>query len=770
MKTLVKPLSLSIALWFSSTAQATDFDINLRDGLACKQQGLIHQAEQNLLQAQLAAQTPQQQAKAAGELGAIYARLHRYSESKPLLEKAYQVSQDSQKATYANWLGNLYSAQHESKQANEYYTQAAGLAGDNQALVLRINLNSARGLTPSEHLEALNKLNTQLDAIANTEEKIRLYLNLGEQAHALASESGLSLAYDAFDKAKTLSINTLQASRLQAESLNALASLYEDQKRFDESLRLTWQALALMQNSEERDLLFTLEWRQGRLLRQTQQIEAARSAYQRAVEHLEIIRQDIPVDYQNGKSSFRETLEPVYLGLADLLLQQAQQETGEIKQKHLKTARDTVELIKQTELEDFLGGRCTVENARHASIEEMDDKTAIIYPIILPQRLEILVGTKKGLSQFVVPVEALAFNTQVQKMARNLRNKVPSNMPKLYNWLVLPEETLLKEQGIETLVFVPDGSLRLLPMSALFDGKQYLIEKYAVATSPGLTLFDPKPFQRKTVSTLLLGMSDPGGVVEKLPAPVISGFIHIDENSDTSKDTPAETQSKETENSRNLSEKGRSLRELVRKNNGNIAELMRSAEFIAGVKEQLKLPGVKQEVTALSQQLGKNKLLLDNHFTIEHFKEEVMLSPYAIVHIASHGVFGSNAESSFLMSYDDLLHIDDLEMLLKSDKFEKEPIELLTLSACQTAEGDDRAPLGFSGVALKAHARSALGTLWPISDDAAFNLMTHFYQNLIDKKMTKVKALQQAQLVLLKQTDMKNPFYWSPFILVGNWL
>jgi CHAT domain-containing protein len=770
MKTLVKPLSLSIALWFSSTAQATDFDINLRDGLACKQQGLIHQAEQNLLQAQLAAQTPQQQAKAAGELGAIYARLHRYSEAKPLLEKAYQVSQDSQKATYANWLGNLYSAQHESKQANEYYTQAAGLAGDNQALVLRINLNSARGLTPSEHLEALNKLNTQLDAIANTEEKIRLYLNLGEQAHALASESGLSLAYDAFDKAKTLSINTLQASRLQAESLNALASLYEDQKRVDESLRLTWQALALMQNSEERDLLFTLEWRQGRLLRQTQQIEAARSAYQRAVEHLEIIRQDIPVDYQNGKSSFRETLEPVYLGLADLLLQQAKQETGEIKQKHLKTARDTVELIKQTELEDFLGGRCTVENARHASIEEMDDKTAIIYPIILPQRLEILVGTKKGLSQFVVPVEALAFNTQVQKMARNLRNKVPSNMPKLYNWLVLPEETLLKEQGIETLVFVPDGSLRLLPMSALFDGKQYLIEKYAVATSPGLTLFDPKPFQRKTVSTLLLGMSDPGGVVEKLPAPVISGFIHIDENSDTSKDTPAETQSKETENSRNLSEKGRSLRELVRKNNGNIAELMRSAEFIAGVKEQLKLPGVKQEVTALSQQLGENKLLLDNHFTIEHFKEEVMLSPYAIVHIASHGVFGSNAESSFLMSYDDLLHIDDLEMLLKSDKFEKEPIELLTLSACQTAEGDDRAPLGFSGVALKAHARSALGTLWPISDEAAFNLMTHFYQNLIDKKMTKVKALQQAQLVLLKQTDMKNPFYWSPFILVGNWL
>lgn len=769
MKKLVKPLSLSIALWFANSAQATDFEATLHDGLACKQQGLIHQAEQNLLQAQLVAQTPQQQAKAAGELGAIYARLHRYSEAKPLLEKAYQVSQDSQKATYANWLGNLYSAQHDSNQANNYYTQAAKLAGNDQALALRIKLNSARGLTPSEHLESLKNLRSEFEKMAISAEKIRLYLNLGEQARVLGEE-GLSLAYDVFENARISSVNIQQSSRLQAESLNALASLYEDQKRFDESLRLTWQALALMQNSQERDLLFTLEWRQGRLLRQIQQIEPARSAYQRAVEHLEIIRQDIPVDYQNGKSSFRETLEPVYLGLADLLLQQAKHETGEIQQKDLKTARDTVELIKQTELEDFLGGRCTVESARHASIEEMDDKTAIIYPIILPHRLEILVGTKKGLSQFVLPVEALALNTQVQKMARNLRNKVPANMPKLYNWLVSPEEALLKEQGIETLVFVPDGALRLLPMSALFDGKQYLIEKYAVATSPGLTLFDPKPFQRKTYSTLILGMSNPGGVVEKLPAPVVSGFIHLDDNTDTQIGAPAETDSKETENSRSLSEKGRGLRELVRKNHGNVAELMRSAEFIAGVKEQLKLPGVKQEVNALSQQLGVNKLLLDNNFTIAHFKEEVMLSPYAIVHIASHGVFGSNAENSFLMSYDDLLHIDDFEMLLKSDKFEKEPIELLTLSACQTAEGDDRAPLGFAGVALKSHARSAMGTLWPISDEAAFNLMTHFYRNLTEKKMTKVKALQQAQLVLLKETDMKNPFYWSPFILVGNWL
>jgi CHAT domain-containing protein len=360
-------------------------------------------------------------------------------------------------------------------------------------------------------------------------------------------------------------------------------------------------------------------------------------------------------------------------------------------------------------------------------------------------------------------------------MARNLRNKVPANMAvKLYSWLVAPAEDLLKTQGIETLVFVPDGALRLLPMSALFDGKQYLIEKYAVATSPGLTLFEAKPFVHQNLNTLLLGMSNPGAVVEKLPSRIVSSFLAVDETVTDEKSSAEKTEKRElvsSEGTRNLAEKGRSLRELIRSSGGNIEKVMRTPEFIAGMKEQLKLPGVKQEVTTLSDQTAtEHTLLLDDNFTLSRFKQEVTTSPYSIIHIASHGIFGSNAENSFLMAYDDLLHIDELETLLKSEKFAKQPIELLTLSACQTAEGDDRAPLGFAGVALKAKARSAMGTLWPISDEAAFSLMTHFYQNLQQGNMSKVKALQQAQLTLIKEDNMKNPFYWSPFILVGNWL
>jgi CHAT domain-containing protein/predicted negative regulator of RcsB-dependent stress response len=741
---------------------AAQLETNLQYGLACKQQGLLYQAQQSLEKEQVN-ENSEQRTQAMGELGSIYLQLHRYDEAKPLLEQAVENTQGAKKAYYANLLGNLYASQNAHTQSQSYYTKALVLAVNDKVLSSRIALNAARDLNPSEHLLALEKINHQLDAILDTKEQIPLRLNLGEQARALGKD-GLALAYSAFEKATKTSAT--QSPRMQAESLDALASLYEDQKRNEEALHLTWQALSLMQSSNERDVLFDLEWRQGRLLHRQGQTTQARAAYQRAVDHLEMIRQDIPVDYENGQSSFRQTLEPVYLGLADLLLEQAKLEVGENKQQLLRKARDTVELIKQTELEDFLGSRCRVESARQTQIEQIDPKTAVIYPVILPERLELLVGTHEGLFEFVVPVDAATFNTQAQKMARNLRNKLPSNLAlKLYSWLVSPAETLLTQQGIETLVFVPDGSLRLVPMAALFNGKEYLIEKYAIATSPGLTLFDPKPFLHSDLHALLLGMSDPGAVVEKLSEPIIRGFLNVD--ADEAQANAAEL----TENSRNLSDRGRGLRELVKRNNGNVKQLMRSPEFISGIKEQLKLPGVKQEVNALSNQLEGSKLLLDHDFTLSRFQQEVMAAPYPIVHIASHGIFGANAENSFLMTYDELLHINELERLLKSDKFQKNPVELLTLSACQTAEGDNRAPLGFAGVALKAHARSALGSLWPISDEAAYTLMTQFYNNLAQNPdMTKVKALQQAQISLIKHADMKNPFYWAPFILVGNWL
>ncbi len=122
------------------------------------------------------------------------------------------------------------------------------------------------------------------------------------------------------------------------------------------------------------------------------------------------------------------------------------------------------------------------------------------------------------------------------------------------------------------------------------------------------------------------------------------------------------------------------------------------------------------------------------------------------------------------MAYDDVIDMDELESLLKGEKFNKQPVELLTLSACETADGDDRAPLGLSGVVIKSKVRSALGSLWPVYDEAASLLMAEFYRALSQPGVNKAQALRQAQMALLKQKKLENPYFWSPFILVGNWL
>jgi CHAT domain-containing protein len=114
--------------------------------------------------------------------------------------------------------------------------------------------------------------------------------------------------------------------------------------------------------------------------------------------------------------------------------------------------------------------------------------------------------------------------------------------------------------------------------------------------------------------------------------------------------------------------------------------------------------------------------------------------------------------------------MNQLEALLSADYFKQHPIDLITLSACQTAEGDDRSPLGISGIAIKSKVHSALGSLWSVSDEATAKLMSTFYQTLKIPGMGKAKALQQAEISLLKQQEFSDPSFWSPFVLVGDWL
>jgi CHAT domain-containing protein len=161
---------------------------------------------------------------------------------------------------------------------------------------------------------------------------------------------------------------------------------------------------------------------------------------------------------------------------------------------------------------------------------------------------------------------------------------------------------------------------------------------------------------------------------------------------------------------------------------------------------------------------------VNQNFLVSRLENELGNKQFNIIHIASHGQFESDIKKTFLLTFDDRLTMDQLEQYVGLFRFREDPLELLTLSACETAAGDDRAALGISGIAIKAGARSALATLWYINDQASSTLVSEFYRQLQDPSVSRAIALKRAQLKLLNDRSYQHPSYWSPFLLINNWL
>jgi CHAT domain-containing protein len=162
---------------------------------------------------------------------------------------------------------------------------------------------------------------------------------------------------------------------------------------------------------------------------------------------------------------------------------------------------------------------------------------------------------------------------------------------------------------------------------------------------------------------------------------------------------------------------------------------------------------------------------MNQEFVKSSLEKEIAQENNSIVHIASHGHFDADAKKSFLLTYESKLTLDELEQLIRPSNLRDKPVELLTLSACQTAAGDDRAALGLAGVAIKAGARSAFATLWFVNDQSSTLLVSDFYTQLRDhSEISKAKALQAAQIKLQKDVRYAHPCYWAPYLIIGNWL
>jgi len=771
-----------------SYAQQSTNDIAdlIARGMASRQQGQIRQAidafEQARaraeLQSQSSPQTVESAQRATGELGVTLLQARRFAEAEASLLAAYSYFKGRDRARYAVYLGKAAQLQKRLERAETYYHEALQLAGDDADVRWSVELNRLRLVPETEKIGRMTALATALDQAAGQDVLARHHLNLGYQATESGAQT-LHLAYHHLDTARRLA-GQHKDSRLETEALDALAQLYENQGRIADGLALTVQALRTAETlspAQKADLVISLEWRRGRLLNARGDLDAALAAYRRAVEQIDVVRQDIPVEYEDGRSSYRTLFEPVYTTYADLMLRQVDTRSSEAGQLLLQQVVQTLELIRQTELQDFLGDRCSTEAVQGGARRLLPAGTAVLYPLILTDRLELLLVGNEGIARFPVAVRGAALRDEAFAYAASLRRGLPDTRGaarRLNDWLLAPLAETLTKQGVERLVVVPDGAVRLIPLAALYDGQRYAVEKYAISMVTGMSMTNVSDPVRDGVAALVAGLAQPGPVVGKLGTLLAAQVL--DPDAATGANRPGLVSRGGMRELRMLEVRARQQGKKEeghdghdRRNDPVAVKPSVSLAEVQALRERLALPGVGDEVRGLGGILAGQRLL-DGEFTVNRFQDAVASGDYRILHIASHGIFGGNAESSFIMAYDDVLDMNALQRLLKAEKFQKAPIELLSLSACQTAEGNDRAPLGISGAAIKARAKSVLGTLWPVEDAAAKTLMQHLYKGLAQEHRGKADALRQAQLNLLHDPATQHPFYWAPFVLIGNWL
>lgn len=508
----------------------------------------------------------------------------------------------------------------------------------------------------------------------------------------------------------------LQDNRTYSYALGTLGNLYEQTQQWSEAQNFTEQAMKLAERIFAYDIAYRWRWQLGRILRAKGDNEEAKASYKQAMYYLKSLRNDLAVVNSDVQFSFRDEVEPVYREYVSFLLE------GNSSEENIKIATEVIDLLQVAELDNFFRRACV--DAKTVQLSEIDKKnnTVFIYPLILPDRLAVITSLPNGVKRrytFDFPKDESGnyltsdkLEQTIEELSQKLLNrnseKFLPDLENLYNWLV--QKTLDSNlKKYTNIVFILDGVLRNIPMAALYDGKEFLIEKkYNLALTPGLQLLPtitPLTAERLERRVVVAGLSElPKDFEQKYP--------------------------------------------------GRFNDLPYVEKEVNQIAKEVKIP-VRQT-------------LLNEQFTRKKITEAIKSSNAPVVHLATHSQFSSQAENTFILTWNDQVNVNELKSVLRTrETNQQEAIDLLVLSACQTAKGDNRATLGIAGVAIQSGARSTLATLWSVADDTTATVMTEFYDNLINKKMTKAEALRQAQVNLLK--NYRHPYFWAPYILIGNW-
>jgi CHAT domain-containing protein len=719
-------------------------------GLSRRAEQQINAIEQNLLQ------LPDSSLKLTGlqSLGTIRRQSNQLQRSQELLTQAVQLAQrlelpelESQAqlnlgntfrtlASRAEELGddteNSSTAEAVRQAALMHYQQAAAIA---RSPVTRLQAQSNHLSLLVETFQwqvaqalwaEIEQLIPQLPASRAT---VYAQVNLATSWMQAANAPSLPRIEPALIRAIEQA-DALNDLRAKSHALGTLGQWQENQQRWTEAQTTTEQALQIAQTMNAADLLYQWQWQMGRILcggvgscSQSGDRQEAIAYYTQAIQVLNELRGDLVALNPDIQFSFRDRVEPVYRQFVDLLLQPTAVTIAEepgISQANLQQARNVIEALQLAELDNFFRDACAKPVS--INIDNLDPTAATIYPIILPDRLEVILKLP-GSDQLRHASQSDLTDTQVNQAIAQLQSalKRRSTSPRqfrqtakqLYDWLIQPFAADLDWNGdraqssVKTLVFVLDGALRNIPPAALSDGDRFLVERYAVAIAPSLQLVDPQPFSREPLHVLIAGTSN-------APSFQQEGLAPIDY--------------------------------------------------------------VETELAGIQQQIPQSAKLEGQAFLRDNIQTQLQTAPFNIVHIATHGQFSSNPDQTFILDWKQRIGIQDLESLLRvrdTSADRQSEIELLILSACETAAGDNRAALGLAGIAIRAGARSTIATLFQINDASTTEFMLRFYQQLTNSQLTKAEALRNTQLAFLQEyevTDYNRPYHWAPFILVGNWL
>ena len=586
--------------------------------------------------------------------------------------------------------------------------------------------------------DLITGIETDLDNIPPTHQGIYARINYVKSLERLKADRVEPILQTALSQARTIK------DRL-AESyvLGYLGRDYARRSKTDRSIALTNQALILSEalvDRDTREVSYLWESQLGQLLEQQGKIDEAIVAYTLAYNTLDSLRSDLNANDRVVQFNFRQEVKPVYLKLADLLLQTESSvpaatatDINSTNNSNLELARQVIESLQRAELDNFFQDPCSPVTDTTITIDRLDPQAAVIYPIVFDDRLEIILSVAQTLQRFTIQITADTFDRTLDLLYDNLYNRAVDNsainifsttpinpqelientqtllpiLQQLYSWSIEPLEAQLAAHKVHTLIFVLNGRLQNVPLAALYDGKQFLLQKYAVALAPSLQLIDNQITPAAKTKVLAAGVSEQ---VE------IEGVIF-----------PA-------------------------------------------------LDNVPEELSQIEEIFPKSRKLLNKEFTLESIEKQLK-DDFSIVHLATHGVFSSDPEQTFIITGDRrTIGIDTLSSLLNSSS--NKP-ELIVLSACDTAAGDEQAILGLAGVAVRSGS-STIASIWSVEDAFTTKLMTQFYHEFENPNIEKADALQKAQLALINSLhdrpplpELKqlppHPYYWAAYVLVGNW-